>query len=688
MPDHHHNPLLDDSPLPAFADIRAEHVLPAIEQALAQARATLALVLGASDPPSWATLVEPMEALGERLDRVWSPVRHLHAVLDSPTLREAYEACLPLLSAFHTELAQNEPLYAAYRSFAASPAYDALDAARRRVVDNALRDFRLGGVALAGAQRERYAAIQTRLSDLASRFSNNVLDATQAWSLIVADEAALVGVPESALAAARQRASEAGERGWRLTLDLPCYLPVMAHADDPALRQRVYEAYVTRASDLGPDAGRFDNGPLLEEILALRQEKAELLGFANYACYSLQRKMARSSDEVLDFLRDLAARSRTVAQAELDELSRFASQEHGIDTLAAWDIAYYSEKLKRRRFDISQEDLRPYFPVQRVIRGMFDIVERLFAIRIRDRADVATWHRDVSFHEITDADGTMLGALYLDPFARSGKRGGAWMDVCRTRMRRGGELQTPVAYLSCNFTPPVGERTAIITHDEVSTLFHEFGHGLHHLLTQVDIPSIAGIAGVEWDAVELPSQFLENWCYEPEALALISAHHETGAALPASLLERLRAARNFQCGMQMLRQVEFALFDFRLHIEYRPGLDVLALLEDVRDEVAVLRPPAFNRFPHAFSHIFAGGYGAGYYSYKWAEVLSSDAYSRFEESGVFDRAAGADFRREILARGGGRDALACFVAFRGREPAIAALLRHSGIEPPPEADAA
>jgi oligopeptidase A len=556
------------------------------------------------------------------------------------------------------------------------------------VVDNALRDFQLGGVALQGAQRERFAAIQTRLSDLASRFSNNVLDATQAWSLSVADEGALAGVPASALAAARQSAREAGVPGLRLTLDLPCYLPVMAYAEDAALRKRLYEAYATRASDRGPDAGRFDNGPLLHEILVLRQEKAALLGFANYACYSLERKMARSPDEVLAFLRDLAVRSRAVAQAELDELTRFAAQEHGVASLAAWDIPYYSEKLKRRRFDISQEDLRPYFPVHRVIRGMFDIVERLFAIRIRDRTDVVTWHRHVSFHEITDADGTRLGALYLDPFARASKRGGAWMDVCRTRMRRGAKVQTPVAYLTCNFTPPVGDQPATITHDEVTTLFHEFGHGLHHLLTQVDIPSIAGIGGVEWDAVELPSQFLENWCYEPEALALISAHHVSGEPLPATLLDRLRAARNFQSGMQMLRQVEFALFDFRLHMEYHPGLDVLALLDEVRNEVAVLHPPEFNRFAYAFSHIFSGGYAAGYYSYKWAEVLSSDAYARFEESEVFDRDAGADFRREILERGGERDALACFVAFRGREPAIAALLRHSGIEPPPAADAA
>ena len=680
-----HNPLLDDAPLPAFDRIRAEHVVPALEHALAQARATLVQVLGASSEPTWSTLIEPMEAMGERLDRVWSPVRHLHGVLDSPALREAYEACLPRLSAFHTELSQNTELYQAYRAFAASPHHAALDAPRRRVVDNALRDFRLGGVALQGEARERYAAIQARLSDLGSQFSNNVLDATQAWSLTLTDESTLAGVPASALAAARQRAQEAGEQGLRLTLDLPCYLPVMNYAHDATLRQSLYEAYATRASERGPQAGQFDNNPLMHEILTLRQEKAKLLGFENYAGYSLERKMARSPAEVLGFLRDLAARSRAVAQAELDELASFAEREHGRRALDAWDIPYYSEQLKRQRFDISQEDLRPYFPVPRVIRGMFDIVERLFAIRIRDRTDVATWHPHVSFHEILDADGTSLGALYLDPFARANKRGGAWMDVCRTRMQRDGTLQTPVAYLCCNFTPPLGDRPATITHDEVNTLFHEFGHGLHHLLTQVDIPSIAGIAGVEWDAVELPSQFLENWCYEPEALALIAQHHESGEALPATLLERLRAARNFQSGMQMLRQVEFALFDFRLHMEYRAGLDVLALLDEVRDEVAVLHPPEWNRFACAFSHIFSGGYAAGYYSYKWAEVLSADAYSRFEDSSVFDPQAGADFRREILERGGERDALASFIAFRGREPGVEALLRHSGIEPPPRA---
>ncbi len=688
MSDHSSNPLLADDHLPRFSAVRPEHVVPAVDRALGEARAALEAVLADAAAPSWDSLVVPMERMDERLERVWSPVRHLHAVMDTPALREAYEACLPKLTAFHTELAQNAALHERYHALQDGDGWAMLTPEQRRVVDNALREFRLGGVTLEGPARERFAAVASRLADLGSQFSNNVLDATQAWSRTVADESALAGLPSSAIGLARQNAEQSGEAGYRLTLDLPCYLPVMTFADDEALRAEAYEAYVTRSSDRGPHAGRYDNGPLMEEILALRQEKAQLLGLASYAHYSLERKMARSPQEVLDFLRDLAARSRGVARAELDELRQFARDEHGKQELAAWDIAYYAEKLKRRRFDLSQEDLRPYFPASTVIRGMLDIAERLFGVRIEVRDGADTWHPDVTFYAITGSDGERVGELYLDPYARAGKRGGAWMDGCRPRMRLGGEAHTPAAHLCCNFTPPVGGREALITHDEVTTLFHEFGHGLHHMLTRVDIPSVAGIHGVEWDAVELPSQFLENWCWEPEALALISAHHETGEPLPQALLDRLRAARNHHSGLQMLRQVEFALFDFRLHLEYAPGTDVLALLDSVRDEVAVIRPPEYNRFPHAFSHIFAGGYAAGYYSYKWAEVLSSDAYSRFEESGPFDAETGADFRRQILEPGGTRDAMESFVAFRGREPDIAALLRHSGIEPRPGADAA
>ena len=727
MPKPKNNPLLNAAPLPAFGAIAAEHVLPAIEYVLDQARHTLGTIIADHEAPTWESLIVPMEKMGERMDRIWSPVRHLHSVMDSAPLREAYEACLPLLTNFHTELSQNSVLYQKYRDFADSGAYRQLCAAAQRVVDNALRDFVLGGVALEGAQRQRYAAIATRLAELSSQFSNHVLDANQSWTLTVTDPAVLAGLPASALALARQNAQQANEQGaqhnsgegadrhdddsskesWRLTLDAPCYVAVMTYAHNANLREQMYRAYVTRASDQGPDEGRFDNTQVLEEILALRQEKAKLLGFDSYADLSLQRKMAESPQQVLDFLLDLAVRTRPVAEAELQSLQAFAAAQ-GVDELKAWDLSYYAEQLKREQFSVSQEDFRPYLPVEHVIRGMFSIAERLFGIRICERHDVTAWHDDVTFYEIRDAQesipannsaasagtapqtaaaapaGTLLGALYLDPFARTHKRGGAWMDVCRSRMRLGdAALQTPVAYLTCNFTPPLEGQMALITHDEVTTLFHEFGHGLHHMLTQVDTPSISGISGVEWDAVELPSQFMENWCFEPEALALFTAHHESAAPVPEDLLERLRAARNFQSAMQMLRQVEFALFDFRLHLQYRPGTDVLAVLDAVRDEVAVLRPPAFNRFTHAFGHIFAGGYAAGYYSYKWAEVLSSDAYSRFEECGVFDVESGRAFRREVLERGGTRDALTSFVAFRGRAPDVAALLRHSAIEPAP-----
>jgi oligopeptidase A len=692
MPHADDNPLLrtldDPQALPAFDAIEAKHVEPAVDRVLAEAESTLAAVLASEAPPTWDGLAVPLEIMSERIDRVWSPVRHLHAVMDTPALRAAYDACLPKITAFYTALAHNVALYDAYRRLAASDGYRALAPPRQRVIDNALREFRLGGVSLEGAARERFAAIEERLAACGTRFANNVLDATQAWHLTLADDTRLAGLPPSAIGLARQHAEQAGETGYRFTLDLPCYLPVLSYADDRDLRAQMYEAFATRASDRGPDAGRFDNGALMSEILALRAEKAALLGLESYAHYSLERKMARSPDEVLEFLRDLARRTRPVAERELEEVRTFAHREHGQASLEAWDLAYYSEKLRQARFAISQEDLRPYFPAQRVIRGMFDVAERLFDIRFRAVEGPATWHRDVTFYVVEDGAGAAIGALYLDPYARTAKRGGAWMDVCRARCALDATLQTPVAHLTCNFTPPVGGHPALITHDEVTTLFHEFGHGLHHLLTEVDVPSVAGIAGVEWDAVELPSQFLENWCFEPQALALVSAHHETGEPLPEALLERLRAARNFQSGLQMLRQIEFALFDFRLHLEQGRAHDVLALLDEVRDEVAVLRPPPWNRFPHAFSHIFAGGYAAGYYSYKWAEVLASDAFARFEESGVFDPGTGGDFRREVLARGGTRDALESFTAFRGREPDLAALLRHSGIEPSPAGHAA
>jgi oligopeptidase A len=671
------NPLLATDGLPDFDTIRPGHVLPATRICIDRARSAITAVTQPG-PRDFDGVVVPVERLGEALAAMWSPVRHLHSVMDSPALREAYEAALPLLTDFHTDLTQNRALFEAYRAVADTA--DTLSAPQRRAVDHALRDFELGGVSLEGEARERFKVIAARLAELASGFSNNVLDATHAFSITLTDESRLEGLPESARALAAQAASAAGEQGWRLTLDLPSYLPVMSFASDRALREQMYRAYVTRASDQGPHAGEFDNTPLIAEILSLRQEQARLLGFDSYARLSLDRKMAAEPETVLGFLLDLAARSRPVAERELEELTVFARDEHGIEQLEAWDIPYYSEKLRSARYAFSQEDLRPYFPLPRVIEGMFQVASRLFEVSFEAVGGVSVWHPDVLFYRVLAAHGECLGEVYLDLYARTGKRGGAWMDVCRSRWRLEGASQRPVAYLTCNFTPPVGDSPALITHDEVTTLFHEFGHGLHHLLTRVDLPSLSGIAGVEWDAVELPSQLLENWCFELEPLALISAHHETGEPLPESLLSKLRSARNFQSGLQMLRQVEFALFDFRIHLQPEGEVNVLETLSQVREQVAVIRPPAFNRFPHSFSHIFAGGYAAGYYSYKWAEVLASDAYACFEENGVFDAVTGARFRDEVLARGGTRDAMQSFVAFRGREPDISALLRHCGIE--------
>jgi oligopeptidase A len=530
-------------------------------------------------------------------------------------------------------------------------------------------------------RKERFKAISQELSGLASKFEENLLDATNAWSRQITDEADLVGLPESAVGLAKQTAEQRGVEGWVLTLDLPSYFPVITYSENRALRSELYEAYATRASDQGPHAGRWDNGETMEQILALRHELAQLLGFQDYAARSLATKMARSADEVMAFLSDLAARSLPQARRDLEEVREFARSEHGFDNLQAWDIPHYSEKLRQHRYRISQEELRPYFPETRVLPGLFAVAERLFGIRIREVKGVDVWHPDVRFFEIADASGDPVGGFYLDLYARPKKRGGAWMDGCADRLSTSRRQQLPAAYLVCNFSPPVGERPALFTHDEVQTLFHEFGHGLHHLLTRVDYPPVAGINGVPWDAVELPSQFLENWCWEREALGLIAGHWETAEALPDELFRRMTAARNFQSAMQMVRQLEFALFDFRLHREYDPsrGGRIYEVLNEVRDQVAVVKPPAFNRFAHGFSHIFAGGYAAGYYSYKWAEVLSADAFSLFEERGIFDGATGRAFREHILAQGGSAEAMDLFVAFRGREPKIDALLRHNGI---------
>ncbi|HOW76771.1 MAG TPA: oligopeptidase A [Candidatus Competibacteraceae bacterium] len=675
------NPLLTAIDLPSYAAIQPEHVEPAIDSLLAANRTAIEQLLAASAEPTWENLIQPLEELDDRLNRAWSPVNHLHSVQDSAALRAAYNACLPKLSAYHTELGQHQGLYQAYQHIANGPEYARLDAAQRKVIDDALRDFRLSGVTLPPEQRTRYKDIQQELASLSARFAENVLDATQAWTKLVTDEAQLAGLPESARALARQTAEQRGLDGWLLTLELPSYLPVLNYADDRELRWELYSAYCTRASEQGPNAGQWDNGPVMERILALRHELAQLLGFRDYSEDSLATKMADSPNQVLDFLNDLAHRAKPQAQREFAELQDFAREQFNAPELEAWDIGYYAEKLRQHRYQLSQEELRPYFPITRVLPGLFTVAERLFGVTIRPLEGVETWHPDVLVYEIVDSAGTQCGRFYLDLYARAHKRGGAWMDGCLARRRLGDTVRTPAAYLVCNFTPPVGDDPALLTHSEVLTMFHEFGHGLHHLLTTVDYLPVAGIHGVEWDAVELPSQFLENWCWSREALDGLAGHYQTGEPLPDELYQRMLAAKHFQAGLFLARQLEFGLFDFRLHRDYDParGGRVLEILHAVRQQVAVIIPPDYNRFPNAFTHIFSGGYAAGYYSYKWAEVLSADAFSAFEEHGIFDTATGTRFRESILEVGGSRPALDSFVEFRGREPQIESLLRLSGI---------
>ncbi len=676
------NPLLTMDSLPPFSQIQPDQVQPAVTQAIADCKQKIKDVLAHTEPHTWDSLIAPLEEVNDRLSRIWSPISHLNAVQNSEALRAAHDACLPLLSEFQTYVGQHEGLYQAYLALSESDDFPRLDDAQRKEILNTLRDFRLSGIGLPAEAQQRYGEIQARLSELASRFSNNVLDATQGWHKLVADEAELAGLPESVLAAARQMAELKGKEGWLFTLDIPSYLPVMMYADNRELRAEMYEAFTTRASDQGPNAGKWDNSAIMTELLALRRELAQLLGFANYAELSLATKMADKPEQVVNFLTDLAAKSLPQGKAELEEIRAFAAEQHGQSELAAWDLAYYAEKLKQHKFSISDEQLRPYFPASKVVKGLFEVVKRVFGMKVRERLGIDTWHPDVRFYDIFDAEDELRGSFYLDLYAREHKQGGAWMDVCLgRRYRQDGSLQKPVAYLTCNFNGPVDGKPALFTHNEVVTLFHEFGHGIHHMLTRIDVAGVAGINGVAWDAVELPSQFLENWCWESEALAFISGHHETGEPLPADLLEKMLTARNFQAAMQMLRQLEFALFDFRLHQEFDPASadQIPELLDEVRSQVAVMTPPAFNRFQHSFSHIFAGGYAAGYYSYKWAEVLSADAFSRFEEEGIFNPATGHSFLKNILEKGGSREPMELFRAFRGREPQVDALLRHSGI---------
>ena len=671
------NPLLNFTGLPHFDRIRPEHVTPAIGQLLDESRALLDKLLSENTPPTWETFVAPVEDAEERLARAWSQVSHMNAVVNSPELREAYNTNLAKLTAFYAELSQNEALYSRYKALRASPEYADYSPARKKIVENEIRDFRLGGAELPADKKARFKSIQEELSKLSARFEENVMDTTDAYALFVEDKSRLAGIPADALQAAREAAQKDGRGGWKFTLHFPSYMPVLQYAEDRALREELYRAYATRASEFGKP--ELDNTPLIRQILQLRQEAAHLLGFRNYAEDSLATKMAETPAQVMDFLRDLGRRARPFAQRDMEELNKFGAKL-GLPKLHAWDIACLSEKLRETRYAFSDQEVKQYFPEPQVLAGLFRVISSLYGVQVR-KMHAPVWHADVSFYEIIAGDGQLVGQFYLDLYARDKKRGGAWMDEAITRRRKAHGIETPVAYLTCNFSAPVGNKPALFTHDEVITLFHEFGHGLHHLLTRVEEYGVSGIKGVEWDAVELPSQFMENFCWEWDVLQHMTKHVDTGEHLPRSLFDKMVAAKNFQSGMQTVRQIEFSLFDMRLHSEFDPcgNQSALDLLDEVRREVAVVFPPDYNRFPNNFTHIFAGGYAAGYYSYKWAEVLSADAYSLFEENGILCEETGKRFWDEILGQGGARTALESFVAFRGREPTIDALLRHNGM---------
>lgn len=676
------NPLLTFTDLPLFSQIKPEHIQPAVEQAIADCRAKVEDVLASDAAPSWESIIIPLAETDDRLSRIWSPVSHLNSVQNSEALREAYEACLPALSEYGTWVGQHKGLYEAYKSIKESETFATLSQAQQKTIVDELRDFELSGIGLPADQQKRYGEISKRTSELSSNFSNNVLDATMGWSKHITDEAELSGLPESAMAAAKAAAEAKELDGWLLTLEMPSYIPIMTYADNKPLRREIYEAFVTRASDRGPNAGKWDNTDLISEELQLRHEVSRLLGFASYSEKSLATKMAKSPTQVLGFLNDLAAKAKPQGEREVEELKAFVKEEFDIDELDLWDVTYYSEKLKQKLYQISDEELRPYFPESKAVSGLFEVLNRLFGMTVVEREGVDVWHESVRFFDIFDSTNILRGSFYLDLYAREHKRGGAWMDECRVRrITENGELQTPVAYLTCNFNKPVGGKPALFTHDEVVTLFHEFGHGIHHMLTQIDVASVSGINGVPWDAVELPSQFLENWCYEEEALAFISGHYETGEPLPKEMLDKMLAAKNFQSAMFILRQLEFGMFDFTLHTNYDPdlGAKVLETLAEVKAKVAVLPSVEWNRFSHSFGHIFAGGYGAGYYSYLWAEVLSADAFSRFEEEGIFNTETGQSFLNNILEMGGSEEPMELFKRFRGREPQVDAMLRHAGI---------
>ena len=675
------NPLLTSATLPPFSEIKPSHIEPAIDHLLEECRAIVKIKTQITEPFSWENLVDPIEKTEDRLNKAWSPVSHINSVVNNNDIREAYNACLPKLSQYSTEMGQNKALYNAYSEISNSPSFSRLSQGQQKTIQNALRDFELSGINLNPEQQCRYREISQELSKLSSKFEENVLDATHAWKKHIQDETLLAGIPETTRTLAKTTAETDNLSGWVLTLDFPCYLAIMTYADNPALRQEIYTAFATRASDINPDTIQWDNTKIMDDLLALRHEKARLLGFNNYAELSLATKMADTTQQVIDFLENLAHKSKEQAQTDFDELQQFARQEYQADNLNAWDINYFSEKMRQQQLELSQEEIRNYFPATRVIPGLFTVVNKLYGLTINEISNFDRWHSDVRFFEIYDQDNILRGKFYLDLYARPNKRGGAWMDDCVSRKNGPDGLQTPVAYLTCNFTPPTNDDPALLSHNEVITLFHEFGHGLHHMLTKVDHLSVSGINGVQWDAVELPSQFMENWCWQKPALEIISGHYQTGAPLPESLLEKMLAAKNFQSGMFMIRQLEFSLFDFQIHLDFDPtkSSKIYSTLSTIRDQFSVVTAPAFNRFAHSFSHIFAGGYAAGYYSYKWAELLSCDAFSRFEDEGIFNSQTGADFLTHILEKGGSIDAMDLFVNFRGREPSIDALLQHNGI---------
>ena len=673
------NPLLSHAALPAFSDIKPEQVTPALDQVLQTNRQWLEQTLANNTGFTWNNLVTPLNEAGNRLERMWSPVSHMNAVVNTDELRKAYNANLPKLSDYHTEIGQNEVLYNAIKSIRETE--QGLNAAQLKDLDDSLLSFKLSGIGLPAEQKARFKDLSQQLSQLNSKFSDNVLDATNAWSKHIADVQDLEGLPESALEMAAQTAQQRGLDGWVITLQFPSYIAVMTYANNRQLREELYQAYTTRASELGANP-EWDNTQVMQDILQLRGEEAQLLGYATYADLSLATKMAENPQAVLTFLEDLAKRSKPFAEQEFAEIQAFAREHYGLEQVKVWDVPYISEKIKQARFDFSEEDLKPYFPADRVIEGLFSLVQQLFGIQIQQVTEgVDLWHPDVRFYHVYDKQGQLQAKFYLDLYARQHKRGGAWMSDFCGRFQRAEGLQIPVAFMTCNSAAPVGDKPALFTHDEVVTLFHEFGHGLHHMLTQVDYPDIAGINGVEWDAVELPSQFMENWCWERSVLNRISGHWQTGEPIPDDLYNKMQAARHFQTAMATVRQLEFAIFDMRLHMNAQAAEAgrAQALLNEVRQQVAVVPYPTFNRMANTFTHVFAGGYAAGYYSYKWAEVLSADAFARFEEEGLFDAGVGEAFLQEVLQVGGSRPAMESFIAFRGRKPQVDALLRHSGL---------